>query len=650
MYQLVGGVSSSNFPGTALKRIVYCLLVNKVQFLREQTYHAHHHTVNNTRATLCEILASRVLRRFEEDNPGRQGLLLLANVLIAGFEPFQNAPLDVLRGTDPARDWLRRSRDDYKKKAPALEVAIISESKTLLGSSACSRVVDAIYTGRLIYTPYSFIDILPDHYKHKPISLYNPRRAPLLNQYRLIVPRISNILDIAQFVILLTLYVIVMANEHSTSFAGFEVCFIVYALGWSLHEFATMMEHGWQVYTQNLWSFLDASFAAIYVIYLAVHIYGFVSGDARASQTAHEILATGAPVLVPRLAFNFMSENILFVSLRDMMVDFTVLSLLAIWCFAGFLLAMVWLGDGSHQPITVSKWMLYVWFGLDGTGIQRSLDFHWLLGPVLMVMFAFLGNTLFLTILVSMLSHTFSNIVGHANTEVQFRRAVLTLEGVKSDAIFAYQPPLNVLALLILLPLKLVVSPRWFHKVNVTAVRTLNAPILFIIGWYDRRFLWKPARPKVYEQSKPRSRLSFWNFSRFSVHGDIQAVFDSEPPATIFEEISDEEEETDHGVGVQWRPSYLGKQNGSGPHRRTMPPRKDSTASMVGLTEQLSEILGDQTGISLKVRLEKLEASNSRIEIMLQKLCDLCEVGNGDVGTGSMGGAGDEADEEEPVS
>lgn len=633
----------------ALMEIVYCLLVNKVQFLREQTYHAHHHTVNNTRGVLCEILASRVLRRYEEDNPGRKGLLLLANVLISGFEPFQNAPSEVWQGSDPARDWLKRSKDDYKKKAPALEVAIISESKILLGSSACSRVVDAIYTGRLVYTPHSFIDILPDHYKQKPISLYNPRTAPLLNQYRLIVPRISNVLDMAQFLILLLLYIIVMANEHYTSYTGPEICFIVYTMGWSLHEFATILEHGWQVYTQNLWSFLDASFAVIYVIYLAVRIYGSVTGDIRASKTALEILATGAPVLVPRLAFNLMSENMLFVSLRDMMVDFTVLSLLAIWCFAGFLLAMVWLGDGSHHPITVSKWMLFVWFGLDGTGVQKSIDFHWLLGPVLMVMFAFLGNTLFLTILVSMLSHTFSNIVQNANSEIQFRRAVLTLEGVKSDAIFAYQPPLNVLALLILLPLKMVVSPRWFHKVNVTAIRALNAPILLVIGWHDRKFLWRPAKPKAYERSRAKTR--FWDFSRFSVHGDIQAVFDSEPPASIFEEVSDDDDHGDPGSESDPRVSLLKRQNGGNPPVKKM-SRKDSTASMVGLTEHLSEIFNEHNGTSLKVRLEKLEASNSRIETLLQKLYDTSGGNGDDEEVLSMGGTvhGDDADDEEPVS
>ncbi|TVY94498.1 hypothetical protein LAWI1_G000049 [Lachnellula willkommii] len=81
-----------------------------------------------------------------------------------------------------------------------------------------------------------------------------------------------------------------------------------------------------------------------------------------------------------------------------------------------------------------------------------------------------------------MLSTTFSNIVSNASAEIQFRRSVLTLEGVKSDAIFAYPPPFNILALLILLPMKFVFTPRWFHKINVAAVRTLNAPMLLLIG------------------------------------------------------------------------------------------------------------------------------------------------------------------------
>jgi len=80
--------------------IVYCLMVNRTQFIREQSYATHHQTVNLTRAMLCEIVAEKILRRYNEDNPGPKGLLKLANILVAGFEPFQNAPDDVVMNNE----------------------------------------------------------------------------------------------------------------------------------------------------------------------------------------------------------------------------------------------------------------------------------------------------------------------------------------------------------------------------------------------------------------------------------------------------------------------------------------------------------------------------------------------------------------------
>jgi hypothetical protein len=230
----------------------------------------------------------------------------------------------------------------------------------------------------------------------------------------------------------------------------------------------------------------------------------------------------------------------LFISLRAMMSDFTFLTLLACWCFGGFILAMWWLSEGqegflNHTIITISKWMLWIWFGLDGTGIQRSVEMHWLLGPLLMIMFAFLGNTLFMTILVAMLSNTYASLSKNATAEIEFRRAVLTFEGVKSDALFAYRPPFNVLALVVLLPLKFILTPRWFHKVNITAVRILNAPILLLISWYERKYLWK--RPTLLSPPRKHTWLSMWE--RFGAHGDLQAVFDADPPQSVLDEFVD---------------------------------------------------------------------------------------------------------------
>ncbi|CEJ54851.1 hypothetical protein PMG11_01140 [Penicillium brasilianum] len=519
---------------------VYCLIVNRAQFLREQHYQGHLQTVNITRATLCEILASRVLRRFDEDNSGPAGLLLLANILVAGFEPFQNAPETITRTRPNAPQWPVQKRGGYERKITALEVAIISESKTLLSSSACQKVVDAVYRGQIIYTPLSFVDIIPDHYKHHPISLYNPRKSPILNHRRLIVPRLRNIIEICQFAVLLLLYGLTMVYRDGTNITTYETIFCTYASGWLLEEFAAIIEHGWYVHTQNVWSFLDIAFFGIYSVYFMLRTYAAVVEDVDLATSSLDILCVAAPVLLPRLAFNLMPDNMLFISLRAMMRDFSVLTLLATWCFAGFFLSMKWLIESRSEIVidlpgsaTISKWMLWIWFGLDGTGFERSPDFHVLLGPALMIAFAFLGNTLFLTVLVSMLTNTFAKMVENSTAQVHFRRAVLTFEGVKSDAIFAYRPPLNILALVILLPLKFVLSPRWFHKVNVGAARVLNAPLLLAIGLYEQHQLWqapKNGTKKLYK----RTSLLPWTFSGFSPHGDIQAVFDIEPPKNVF--------------------------------------------------------------------------------------------------------------------
>jgi hypothetical protein len=490
-----------------------------------------------------------MLRRYDEDNSGRPGLLLLANILVGGFEPFQNCPSEVAQENRHALAWSLQKRGGYEGKLTSLEIAIISESKQFLSSSACQKVVDAVYRGRVVYTPNAFIDILPDHYKHKPIALYDPKKAPLLNQYRLIVPRSRNIIEVCQFIVLLILYCVCMMNRDHTQFTGYEICFTVYAAGWVLDEFASMLEHGWHVHTQNLWSFLDITFVIIYTLYLIIRLHGWFTGNIEEGRQALDILSIAAPILLPRLAFNLMPENMLFISLRAMMADFTALTLIAVWCFAGFLLAMKWLSmgnngvepDDSPDPLTISKWMLWIWFGLDGTGIQEAPSFHAILGPVLMVTYAFLGNTLFLTVLVSILSNTFSKIAADATAEIQFRRAVLTFEGVKSDALFAYRPPFNILALLILLPLKFAVSPRWFHKVNVTAVRVLNAPILLAISLYERRRLWKSKKRAPLGLMK-RSKWSFFNFSSLNVHGDLQAVFDTDPPQSVLDQIEEEDE------------------------------------------------------------------------------------------------------------
>ncbi|KAG8529021.1 uncharacterized protein KY384_006711 [Bacidia gigantensis] len=600
--------------------IVYCLLVNKLQFLREQDFETHQ-TVHTTRAHLCELVALKILRRFDEDHPGNDGLCLLCNIMVAGFKPFQNAPPEIIKESNRASGWAAQRGAAYEKKSTALEVAIISDSKLLISSPASQKVMDAIYVGRIIYTPSSFLDILPDRYKYKPIMLYRPEDAPLLNQYRLMVPRTRNLLDICQFIVLLVLYVLVMQNRNYVKFTGYELIFCIYALGWVLDEFASVLEHGWYCYTQNLWSFLDAFFAGLFLVYFALRMHSLATHNiARSAAPALDILSAAAPVLIPRLAFNLMT----------MMSDFLLLTILAIWCFGGFLLSLSWLSGDVFDNVTISKWMLYVWFGLDGTGIQKSVEFHPIIGPTLFVAFAFLGNTLFLTILVSMLSSTFAKIASNASSEVQFRRAVLTFEGVKSDSIFAYMPPFNILALCLVLPMKLFASPRWFHKINVALIRFLNAPLLLAIAIWERHSLWPDSDPHIggrktlLSLSKWTHELvRWWDFSRFSVHGDIELVFDFDPPQVVADDVSELEEAKAHHTQAGSR---------SGPSLKPEPPRrqssgklkpskrKESFATMNGLADTVADFFHEHGGAEINAKFSALEKQNKKIEAMLEKI------------------------------
>ncbi|KAI1177535.1 hypothetical protein F4777DRAFT_541293 [Nemania sp. FL0916] len=603
--------------------IVYCLLVNRSQFLHEQDHMSNRQNVFYTRAMLCEIVATRILRRFGEDNPGSEGLLLLANILVAGFEPFQNAPEEI------RRDASLNSTFSHNRTLPALEIAILTRSRFFLSSTYCKTVVDAIYIGRIVYTPSTFLDLIPDRYKRKPISLYRPHKEPFLNQYRLIVPRTRNALEITQFIVLLILYILFMLERNPEYLSIFELAFVIYAFGWALDQFATILEHGWSVYTQNLWSFLDVMFILIYWVYLILRIHGWRTGFLGPGQQALDVLAMGAPVLVPRLAFNLLSGNVVFLSLRAMMADFALLTFLALWCFFGFLLSMVWLAEGRHNTITIGKWMLWIWFGLDGSGITKSVEFHWLLGPILMITYAFLGNTLFLTILVSMLTNTFSNVVANATAEVHFRKAVLTLEGVKSDAIFAYQPPFNIIALFILVPMKFFVSPRWFHKIHVATVRALNLPVLLVIAILERQLLWsgytgtRPRRARNY-----RGKGRFWEKWRITTHGDIQAVFDILPPDSVEEDIAVDDELTHHMI----RRQFMRHQSTTNEHHRdvqsggelsaessTKPPSRRDSIAPYGIPAVLNDASQNEDLVS---RLANLERTSSKIKEMLEKMCD----------------------------
>ena len=82
-----------------------------MEFLQEQSTYARDKGVNITRATLREMVATKVLQRADDANPGAEGLLLLAKILVEHYDPFQKAPAEVVQENIDTFSWDFNSKD-----------------------------------------------------------------------------------------------------------------------------------------------------------------------------------------------------------------------------------------------------------------------------------------------------------------------------------------------------------------------------------------------------------------------------------------------------------------------------------------------------------------------------------------------------------
>lgn len=179
---------------SADERTVYTLLLVRCHFLRDASHALSLHSVNSTRAALCEIVAINILRAIydretkDPDATSRDALLKASELLAAAFSPFQGAPANVLKiaskrssgyrafigatGISHHTDEIELADDDAADMHPygknnALEMAIIGEAKAFIRSPPAQLVVQAIWSGVIVYSPTTFWDILPDHYKRR---------------------------------------------------------------------------------------------------------------------------------------------------------------------------------------------------------------------------------------------------------------------------------------------------------------------------------------------------------------------------------------------------------------------------------------------------------------------------------------------------
>lgn len=112
--------------------VVFCLLLNRVHFQRDQNMASA--SVSRTRAELCEILAIRMLREYGND------MFDLAVTLTTSWHVYSGADPEVMQAA-------REEREDLEERVGnAIEMAILGKAKRFIKSSSCQKVIDGIWT------------------------------------------------------------------------------------------------------------------------------------------------------------------------------------------------------------------------------------------------------------------------------------------------------------------------------------------------------------------------------------------------------------------------------------------------------------------------------------------------------------------------
>ncbi|KIK59794.1 hypothetical protein GYMLUDRAFT_44251 [Collybiopsis luxurians FD-317 M1] len=519
--------------------IVYACLVVRSYFLRESENDLAHAGVNRSRANLCELLAMKLLSHFAEDH------MRLVAVLTTSWNPLAGATAHFV---GEVQRVLRCDEYDLNHPQSALEIGISTFSTRFLSSPVTQRVVNDVYTGRIVFSTAATRSVLADNYKHRSIQFYNWRAAPFLDHYRLRVPKYGAILEFLNFSVLLVTFVLCLSNRNLEKTNLWEWAFILFASAFALEEYTAVTEHGWGIYILNMWNVFDTTFLGIFSTYLVLRIRGVAYNDQASSEMAFDILACGACILLPRLAFFAVKNTVIVLALRAMIAEFIFFIAIATICFSGILFTLWTLAGTTNQLVedrrkwtlkSISWLMVQIWFGNTYLSFGEASSFHPVLGPVLMTCFAALSNTLLLTILISILSNTVARIDANITQEHLFQFTITTIEGVKTDALFSYQPPFNILAFIILKPASWIVSPRALHSLNVFLIKATSFPILVTIGIYERYL----AHGQALRESGKSVMHSLFN----SLPRQIKniPIFDAFTSANIYEAIFDVETEQD---------------------------------------------------------------------------------------------------------
>lgn len=477
--------------------------------------------VSKSRAMVCELLAVRLMKEFSTRE--------LIDVLFYDFDPLQGLAASGTANVTPSVSRLRSHARGAR--ISAVEVAIRAQAKRFLAHPLVVQQLEAVWAGNIVFhsaadnmhrqppkerhalgRSYGTIDSsgrVPNEdnlhgrdrsasrslasMTRRSVTLYDPRDASLFKLSRLRVPRYRQIFSTCSFAVMLALFVAVLA-EKSRDITPLEVIFWFWSLGYMLDEVVGFTEQGFGLYIMSVWNAFDLGILLLFMVYYVLRLYGILMPDISKRHTAnmaYDVLASTAVLLFPRLFsvldhYRYFSQ--LLIAFRMMAVDlFAILILITISCSGFFVAFTLSFSDEEFNAASAAYSCFQIVMGFTPAAWQVWEDYN-LLGKAILILFLIICHFLIVTILITVLTNSFLAISQNANEEHQFLFAVNTISMVKSDALFSYIPPTNIIGWL-LAPSRYFIPFRRFVKLNRTIIKATHFPVLFVIFGYERAIL-----------------------------------------------------------------------------------------------------------------------------------------------------------------
>ncbi|KAJ6048113.1 uncharacterized protein N7446_010967 [Penicillium canescens] len=365
----------------------------------------------------------------------------------------------------------------------ALEIATIAHAKRFLSQRVVQRVVDDIWNGEIV-----FWDSLTVHSTKKP-QLFNRRTADPYSRLR--VPIYRKVFEAAFFVSFLFLYYAVLVERKQDAVGVFEAVMYVWIVAFAYDELSGIIDAGVVFYQMDFWSLWNISIIGVGMAFVITRVIGLVKGDNPMIELSFDILSLEALFLVPRIC-SLVSLNSYFGSLipvlKEMTKAFFRFFPVVVVLYIGFLTTFTMLARDRLSLDTMSHLLVKVFFGSSVLGLDTASEISPIFGYGLMLIFALMTNTLILSSLISLMSMSLEGVMRHAREEYLFQLAIYVLESSNSRRLTYFMPPLNLIPLLCIRPMRIFLSAGTVRRVRIVLLRATHLPFVALIWAYESKW------------------------------------------------------------------------------------------------------------------------------------------------------------------